>query len=355
MLSIPESRLRSQQIANSSLDSAAAVVSWMVSIQAQNYAGGKWSIGLRWPAGTEAAVEQALQQRQILRTWTLRGTLHFVAASDIGWLLALLAPRLITKNARRYRQLDLDEQTLACSSALLAETLQDGRARDRTALKKLLEAEGISMQGQRAPYILQHAALKGQIAQTTAPRNNPLYVSLADNLPQARALSREEALAELALRYFSSHGPATLQDFIWWSGLLAADARAGLTAVSNQLIKETIAGEAYWRTSQLPGSSFQEPVVCLHPPFDEFLLGYRERGAVLSEPQQTLWKSSNAMFPPTITVNGRVVGFWRRTQQSGEVIIRTENLSPTAVANPSDLQKAVRRYGDFLGLPARLS
>src|SRR3712207_6350881 len=132
--------------------------------------------------------------------------------------------------------------SLARSNAVLAGALRGGNRYDRRELLAILERNGISTRGQRAAYMLQRASLDGLICQGVVRGNNPTLMSLDESLPAARVMAHDEALAELARRYFTSRGPATLQDFVWWSGLTTADARAGLKAITADLVRKTIDG-----------------------------------------------------------------------------------------------------------------
>jgi Winged helix DNA-binding domain len=342
-------RLHSQHLEHAGFEKPSEVVAWLGAMQAQDYAGAKWSVGLRLPDSTDAGIEQAIADNTFVRTWALRGTLHFVAAPDIRWLLALVAPRIIARNARRYRELELDEHTLARSSAVLADALQGGEQLDRTALLAILEQDGISTQGQRAAYILQRASLDGLICQGVVRRNNPTYMSLDESLPEARTAERDEAVAELARRYFTSRSPATLQDFVWWSGLSTADARAGLEATKPQLVQETIDGRTYWLSRPMPENS--SSTVYLLPGFDEYLLSYRDRSASLDVVHAKTLNAGGGVLSPTIVAGGRVVGAWKRTFKKDAVVITVSPFAPLSEVQNHALSAAVERYGRFVGMP----
>ena len=238
-------RLYSQHIKNQKLKNPSELVNWLGVIQAQDYSGAKWSIGLRLHGITDKDVEQELKDRKLIRTWALRGTLHFVASADINWLLKLIAPRIIVRNNRRYRELKLDEATLSKSNNILKNALKDEKHLNRRELLAILEQKGISTVGQRAAYMLQRASLDGLICQTVTIKIIPSTYQWM-NLNKHKALDRNDALVELAKRYFNSHGPATLKDFVWWSGLLVKDARAGLEGIKSTLKKEIIGEQTYW-------------------------------------------------------------------------------------------------------------
>lgn len=352
MADIALERLTSQLLGNPIFASPGEVVAYMGAMQAQDYAGAKWSIGLRLPGSTDAVIEESLAKRTIVRTWAMRGTLHFVGASDIRWLLALLAPQIITRNARRYRELALDESTLTQSNAVLEEALRNRKQLDRPALREILETQGIRTEGQRLPYMLQRASLEGLIYQIGMRHNNPVYVALEEWLPKAETKDRDEALAELARRYFTSRGPATRGDFAGWSGLTATDARAGLEAVKTEFTRENIDGETYWRSRFLPEYQDGSSHAYLLPGFDEYILGYRDRRAILDVLKEKQPVPKNGTLSPTIMIDGRIAGIWKRTLEKGTVVIKSNPFTPFTAAESNAYATASRRYGEFLGMPA---
>jgi hypothetical protein len=350
---IARRRLASQQLSQTEFSSPSQVVAWLVAVQAQEYAGGKWSVGVRLPGSTDAAVERAIENREIVRTWALRGTLHLVAARDVRWLLELVAPRIIAGNARRYRELELDARTLARSNALLAKAVQDAGQLERKELFSILEGNGISTRGQRGVYMLQRASFDALICQGVSYRNRSTFLSF-ERAAQGSTLAREEALVELARRYFTSRGPATLQDFTWWSGLAAAEARRGLEAVQSELIQETIDGRHYWSAPDRTSARNAGGRAYLLPGFDEFLLAYQDRSASLDSPEYGRRVAGGGMLPGTIVVSGRVVGTWRRTFHKDRVIIAAEPFEPLTEAARRSVAAAARRYAAFLGMQAEL-
>lgn len=343
-------RLHNQQIAQPTLTSPVEVVRHLGAIQGQDYLGAKWSIGLRLPGSTDAAIEQAIALHAIVRTWLLRGTLHFAAADDVRWMLALVAPRLIAGNARRYHQLELDEPTLARSNALLAGALQGGRELDRRALLALLEERGISTEGQRGVYLLQRASLDGLIAQGVQRGRYGSFFAL-DTLPPAKSFSHEESLAELARRYFISRGPATLRDFVWWSSLTTPDARAAIASIQGELDEDTIGDQVCWRAGVSP--TIDEVPAALLPGFDEYLLAYQDRGVAL-DPAHAQLIQRGGMFAPAIMIEGRVVGTWQRAVKKRSATITLQPFAPLSDSQLQAISDAAQRYGAFLGLPVEV-
>lgn len=342
-MDIPQLRLHNQHITHQPFEQPAALVKWMGALQGQDYPGAKWSIGLRLPGSTDAAVEQAIADQRILRTWVMRGTLHLVTAEDLRWMVELVAPGQIHANTRRYKQLELDDKTLARSSDIIAKAVQN-QPLTRRQLLEALEQEGISTAGQRGVYMLQRASLDGLVAQTIMQgNNNPTFIPI----PKAKSMPKNEAIAELAQRYFNSHGPATLKDFTRWSGLSAADARAGFEAIKSKLSELEIDGQSYWHTEAKAAS---KPGVYLLSAFDEYLLGYQDRSAVLDTRHTKHIFPGGGTFHPAIVTDGQVVGRWQASVKKDTITI-TPSLFGDAPADDA-LDATAQAYGKFMGLPA---
>ncbi|HXF60615.1 MAG TPA: winged helix DNA-binding domain-containing protein [Caldilineaceae bacterium] len=353
---IAQARLASQQVASSQCSQPGEVVSRLGAVQSQDYASSLWAVGVRLPGATEAAVERAIAERRILRTWPMRGTIHMVAAEDAGWMLALLTPRVLAASARRRQQLDLDDATLARSEALLVKALEGGQQLPRDEVYRLLEAAGISTAGQRGYHILWQLAQRGLVCFGPHQGKQPTFVLLDEWAPHQRRLARDEALAELAQRYFTGHGPATLQDFVWWSGLTMGDARAGLESVASQLTKVEANGQVYWMSQATPATIEPAPRAYLLPAFDEYLLGYRERSAVLDPRHaQQVAPGSNGVFRPLIVIGGRVVGTWQRAHKKNAVVVTASPFMTLSQDEQQALAAAAEPYGRFLGKSVVLS
>ena len=354
---IAPARLHSQRIEGARCGKPADVVRLMGAIQAQDYAGSLWAIGMRMGRATDEVIEREIADKAIIRTWALRGTLHFVTAEDIRWILALAAADIIRSNARRYKQLELDESTLAAAETILVRALRDGRQLIRKELAAALERAGISTAGQRMVYMLQRASLDRLICFGARRGKEFTHTLLDGGAPEAGNLEPERALAELAERYFMSHGPATLKDFTWWSGLPADDARMGLESVKGKLARDLVDGETFWQApygkprgrgeQRTPASAW------LLPCFDEYIVGYSDRSALLDARYRVI--SGNGLLHPTIAVGGRIAGTWKRTIRRNEVIVSVSPFSPLGKAEAQGVAAAVARYGEFLKLPAVLS
>lgn len=325
------------------------VMAHLGALQAQDYVGAKWSIGLRLPnTTTNATIEAALTAGTIVRTWPMRGTLHIIAAEDVRWMLKLLTPRMITNSGRRHKQLELDDTVFKQASEIMIKELQGGRQRTRKELLKTLETAGISTAKQRGYHILLWAAQHGLICFGPVRGKQHTFVLLDEWISTSKQLTREESLAEIAYRYFIAHGPATLADFIWWTGLYTADARAALEMVRHQLMSVTFDEQTYWLSTNNPPPTDALNSVQLLPGFDEYLLSYTDRSATLSPDYIPLiHPGKNGIFKPTLVLNGRVVGKWERKLKKHSVEI---NVTPFVPLNDHHLEMintAAERYRHF--------
>ena len=238
-------RLQNQCIQAPRFERPEDAVYWMGAMQAQDYNHGVWAVGLRTRAATLSGVERAVAAGKLLRTWPMRGTLHFVAAGDAKWMLSLSGERTLAAARGRHAQLGLDAAVFTRSQHLVTAALQGGKCLTRAQMMQVLEQGGVSTAGQRGIHILGQAAVSSLICFGPKEGKQQTFVLLDEFAPNSRTLPRGEALAELAGRYFASHGPATVRDFAWWAGLTLTDARAGLAAV-NGLSSISIDSTEYW-------------------------------------------------------------------------------------------------------------
>jgi hypothetical protein len=349
VLNIADRRLRNQRIAGAGFERPGEVVAWLGAIQAQDYLGALWALGLRMKTATEDAIEQAIAERTVVRTWPMRGTLHFVAPADVRWMLELLTPRVLAGRKARYRQLELDQKDFDRSRDLLVRALAGGRQLTRKALFEILDAKGISTAGQRGIHILQRHALDGLLCFAARQGKQPAFALLEEWVPPARKLTRDEALVELAERYFTSRGPATLQDFTWWSGLTVADAKRAIEM--SRLESEAVEGLSYWFGTE-PPSAAPDPAYLL-PPYDEYTVAYKDRSAVL-DPGHGRDVSGNGIFYPILVLTGQVAGTWKRELKKESVVITLSPFIPLKKKERQAVALAAERYGQFLGKPAVL-
>ena len=336
---IAHKRLHNQHISRPTFEKPSDVIAWLGAAQGQDYLGVLWAIGLRMQQATEASIEQAIADKTIVRTWPMRGTLHYVAAKDIRWLLKLMEPRAIASSAFRNRQLELDDATFKKSNAVLVRKLEGGKQMTRPELASALERAGISTANYRLAHILYRASILRLIC-FGARRGKQLTFTLFDEwVPECKTIERDEALAELAKRYFTSHGPATLNDFIWWSGLRVADARASIEMIKPQFMQEVCGGQTYWFSQSAPIKKDAAKAYLL-PPFDEYTVAYKDRSAVLDPLYTKLMNSGYGIFKPIVVVDGQIVGIWKREFKKNSLVIE---VSPFNSLTKSNQQKIDRR------------
>ena len=349
-------RLAALGVTTSVGSTVAEVVAHLGAMQAQDYLGALWSIGLRLPGVTEADVEAAIAERTIVRTWPMRGTLHFVAAEDVRWMLKLMTPRILSGSAARHRQLELDEAVFARSEKLIVRELKDGRVRTREELFALLERSKIDPAGQRGIHILSKLAMEGVICFGPRAGKQPTFVLLDDWLSVTRTLDHEAALVEIARRYFTSHGPATLADFERWTGLKITDARKGLEVIKDTLVQYTMGEDVYWMAEPGSAGKARSGKVHLLPGFDEFLLGYKDRSAVVpAEQAHRIVPGGNGMFMPTMVSKGQVTGMWNRELKGKRVLVDMKPFLAGTTAQGNAFVKEARLYAKFLGKEAVFS
>lgn len=325
----------------------------LCAVQSQDYSGAKWSVGQRVRNGTDAMVEQAFTSGRILRTHVLRPTWHFVTPADIRWILELTAPHVHRLNAFMYRTLDLDQPLFRKAHAAIAKSLCDGKELTRTELATVLKKAGIVAGGPRLAYIVMHAELEGLVCSGAVRGKQHTYALLEDRAARAKRLQRDEALAELAHRFFTGHAPATLAHFIWWSGLPVKDARQGLAAARPRLTSELIGG-AEWFGATRKAAPRAPLTAWLVPEYDEALVGSKDM-AVPDLPRSAgpgSWKDE--WYRPVL-IGGRRAGTWRRTIAGRKAVLETNLFTSLSSAQSRALEVAVERYGRYLGMPAILA
>jgi hypothetical protein len=354
---IVRQRLHNQHIAEPMFEHPKDVVEWLGAVQAQDYAAALWAVGLRLRDVRSDDLEQAFADGTILRTHVMRPTWHFVSPADIGWLLALTAPRVNAANASRYRQLELDEIIFGRSQEALAKALQGGKQLTRPELVPVLKQAGIATDdAQRVTHLMMRAELDGIVCSGGRRSKQFTYALLKERAPHAKTLDRDEALAELVRRYFTSHGPATVHDFVWWSGLTAADARVGLHMVGSYLQHEVVDGQTYWFSALPSPAKDRSQKTCLLPNYDEYLVGYTDRSIVFDASHtQKLDSRGNILFHHTMVLDGRVVGTWKRTLTKERVILTPSLFFSLGRAETGAFALSANRYGAFLDRSATLT
>jgi len=352
---IPGQRLRSHHLVGPKLDSPEAVVGWLGAVQAQEYGLAKWGLAQRANEVCEADLDRLLDDGTIIRTHVMRPTWHFVLPADLRWLLQLTCPRVQALNAGRYRQLGLDDATLARGHVLLCDALRGANLLTRTELAHVLREGGIATDGQRLAHLLMHAELEAVICSGGRRGKQFTYALFDERIPAGPGYDRDEALAELARRYFTSHGPATAHDFAWWSGLTVADARRGAGLAGSTLVEVDDNGTVYWAPAGASEPEGAEMTVHLLPVYDEYLGSYRDYSPVFDPAlNERLEPGSDTLLGSILVVNGQVVGGWRRTVKTREVTVTVDALIPLGATERAGIDAAAAEFGRFLELPVRV-
>jgi hypothetical protein len=341
-------RLSSQQVEDPEFKTAKELVSWMCAMQAQDYKMAEWAIGLRLRDATEKSVEYAADEGEIIRTHLLRPTWHYVSCDDIYWLLDLTAPKIIAAMKWRDRELGITESMYSKSNFVIERTLAGGKHLAREEIVAELMRSGIPADNNRASHFLVRAEVEGIICSGKMKAGRVTYALLQERVPKIMTLSRDEALAELAGRYFRSRCPATLQDFTWWSGLNAGEARRAVEMIKSDLVPEIFDNQTYWFPGNFSGRHHGKGGFYFLPAFDEFIISYRDRSASLPPVNHVKAVSSNGIFRPLLVRNGQITGIWKRTVKKDKVIMEAELFDSSGKISEKALMKASASYGDFL-------
>ena len=344
-------RANNQRLTSSGFQSAVDVVRWFGAVQAQDFNAAKWALALRMRGEPSSEViEDAFNDGQMLRTHVMRPTWHFVAPDDIRWLLELTAPRVNLRAATNYRKLELDGPTFKRSHRILVKALQGGKHLTRTELKKALNQSGIAADDTvRMAHIMLRAELDGMVCSGKRMKKQFTYALLEERVPPVKPLSREEALAKLTLRYFTSHGPATLQDFVWWSGLTAADARRGLASVDSE-IRQTVVDESkYYCARSSVKAQPSAPSAFLLPVYDEYNVAYKDRQIALGHDSKEPAVSTWGLLGPNVMLDGKIVGMWKATIEKNSLTLVVNAGRTLTRLERSAIAAAPQRYARFIG------
>ncbi|HYY07538.1 MAG TPA: winged helix DNA-binding domain-containing protein [Actinomycetota bacterium] len=350
-------RIHSSHLSVEPFGSPVDTVRAHLAMQAQDYAPAKWSIGQRSTSLTHEDVDRALADGSIVRTHVLRPTWHFVAADDLRWLMALSGPRVQQGNARRYGELGLDARTRARCERVIGTALAGGARLTRDQLAEALEAARIDPTGQRMPYILMHCELEALIGSGGLAGKRQTYTLLEGRVPVTETLDRDRALVELTRRYLSTHGPATVKDLSWWSGLTMKDLRGALASLGDEVRSEQLDRFELW--SLADGSAAPSPVRGVHllQTYDEIVVGYTESrflGDPANERARAAWFDRN--FPSGVfLLNGRIGGRWRRRAESKRILVEVVLYEEAKRGHRAAIEKATKELGAFFERPAELT
>lgn len=346
---IPKLRIAAQHLISSQFTKPAEIVSHLGAMQAQDYGMSKWAVGSRI-GSTELEVENAIENGEIIRTHILRPTWHLVAAKDIHWMLELTAPHVKKFIiAPIYKQYGLNEKDLQGYNTIIQKALSGNKHLTREEIMTELKIKSTEKLDLRPVLIAMNAELDGIICNGRMRGKQITYALLDERVTKSLQLSKEEGLAELAKRYFTSHGPATLQDFSWWSGLSVTNSKLALELIKKDFQSVSLGDQIYWFSRELEDKKLDKDTIHLLPAFDEFLISYKDRTASIPLEHQPKAFSKNGIFYPIIVVNGKVVGLWKRTIKKDTVIIETQFFLPIANSLNGFIVEAAEGYGSYVG------
>ncbi len=333
-------------------DSVAEIVTWFGAMQAQDVNSGLWSFGVRLPGATLDDVNAALERREAIRTWPMRGTVHFVPPADVHWMLELMGTRALAGVEKRRQTIGLDAATADKATEVLGAALAGGRRLTRAECLAALVAGGIEVTGQRGYHLLWYASQQGVSAIAPHIGKEQTFVLLDDWVPAPNRPERDEALGIIALRYFRSHGPTTRKDFAGWTGLTIADCKTGIAVAGPDLTVVDVEGtEMIMAASAVPAPSPKDSWVAL-PGFDEYLLGFKDRSLMADAEQlAAIIPGGNGMFQSTLVRGGRVMAAWKRTIGRKGVTVVVQPLSEFTSRDRHNAEAALQPYASYLGLP----
>jgi len=352
-------RMLNQRLSGQQLEQPEDVVRWMGAVQGQEYLGAKWALAQRMLTPSDDAIEQAFTDGKILRTHVMRPTWHLVMPDDIRWLQMLTAPRVHALNAYMYRQSGLDSALLVRGCDIIVKALAGGNHLTRREIQTVLKNADIQADGFRLGYLIHYAELEAIVCSGGRRGKQFTYALIAERAPNARILSRDEALAELTTRYFASHGPASVHDFAWWSGLTIADIKMGIESVRGQLESMELNGQTYWMAKDNPfvlgeqknENDLHRPTAYLLPTYDEYVIGYTDRSLMFPETEvRQPGARRETAFDSIILIDGWAVGTWRREVKGKNLHIETEWFHTPSAEEQAAFDAAAERYARYLGV-----
>lgn len=342
-------RLWNQHLASPYFTQPADLVYYMGAIQSQDYAGAKWAIAQRLKGATDKTIEDAFTNGDIIRTHVMRPTWHFVHANDVRWMIQLTAPRIMTIAGTLHRQQKLDHVIFSKSEKAILQAMEGGKQLTRDEIARVLEQAGVATSEQRFIHIMMQMELIGLVCSGGRQGKQFTYTLLDERIPAIKQFDRQEALVTLAGRYFTSHGPATLQDYVWWSGLTVTDAKTGFEAVKHKLVSATLNGNIHWFVEPQNLSKIKLPDAFLLPNYDEYIVSYKDRSITIAASDLNKADPRGTIFNHTIVANGKIIGIWKRTVGKTKVDIELTPFQSLSKVNHAAISTAAKRYAKFLG------
>lgn len=350
MNTLTDVRVACHQLAEPEFENPADLVAWMGAIQAQEYTMSKWAIGIRLRSGTVQKIDDALAKGEIVRTHIMRPTWHYVAGKDLRWMQQLTVARVkkAIDSWVKAGGFDISEAEYTKCNDLIGKILSGKRCLTREEIEIELGRAGILVADARVKRYILRAEMEGVVCSGADKAGKPTYTLLEEHVASVSVLHREEALARLAIRYFQSHSPATLKDFIWWSGLTVTEARCAVNLISNQLLSECYGGVEFLIFDSCREAKTTD-ILHFLPPFDEYLISYKERTPVIAAEHHAKAFNKWGTFHPVILYNGRIVGNWSKTGKKTGIAITTSFFDVLKLEQREMyLQLAENKYRNFV-------
>ncbi len=345
---IAEIRMAGHQLAEPQFDNPADLVGWMGAVQAQDYDMAKWAVGVRLKRAALSRVNEALTTGEIVRTHVMRPTWHFVAGKDVRWMRKLTGMRIrkAVDSWVKSRGLDISEAQYTRCNDLLGKMLSGRRCLTREEIETEMGQAGVPVADERVRRYILRAEVEGIVCSGADREGKPTYALLDEQVAPVPGLVKEESLAKLAECYFRSHSPATLADFVWWSGLTVKEAKEAVGLISGQLQRECFDSREFL-IYLFAHEAGKKPVVHFLPPYDEYLISYKERTTVIAAEHCPKAFNRWGIFYPVLLSQGWIVGNWKKTFRQSEVLLSVSVFNSSCIISEDALRKAERRFRDF--------
>lgn len=310
-------RLHNQLLSIHNLKEPQEIVSYMGAMQSQSLDLAKWAIGVRLENKTVKDIDEALNTGKVIRTHILRPTWHFVSAKDIHWMYDLSNPRL-KPIYQSYRRMSRGDESLILRAVpLIEKILSDGKHLTKESIGSELQMHNLTLDNTSLGLAINYAEMEGLVVNGEIRGKKQTFALLEELAPRKETISKEEALERLARRFFTSHAPATIQDFAWWSGLSLTECKQALGMIKHDFVCETINDRDFWMKNDIKIPPTDKDSALLLPPFDEFVVSYKDRSELIEDAHYGKVMTKNGLFSPTVMLNGEIVGSWKKTVKKG--------------------------------------
>ncbi|WP_018127604.1 winged helix DNA-binding domain-containing protein [Balneola vulgaris] len=347
-------RMMQQRVVGSDISNPKLMLEWMGALQAQDFSMSKWALGCRLPGLKETDIEESFNKGECLRTHAIRPTWHLLSPDNIKWLLKYSAPHIRNSLKSRYQKLGLTDKIFHKASSIIVNELVEKKICLRRELIDLLEAQGIDTSMNKASYILMDIELKGLICSGPLSNKKQTYTLLASLECQEFLYSDDNSDAEIAKKYFTSRGPATVKDFAWWSGLPQRKAKAVVEKITPELDSYIVNGQEYWIAKTKVETSYVDQQAFLLPAFDEMVVAYKDRSAIIDAEYLPRAVSRNGIIWPIVLLNGQAAGTWKRTIRKQEVMIEVSSFWGLSYSERNQIEEAAHQFASFIDKTPRV-